>query len=76
MRSVRKLNERNVFIKLHELINDAADYGRGGPKRIRRFMKVYAFAEAVGERERLSSREMEILRASAGKDPPDTLYLA
>ena len=52
-------------MKLHKLIKAAADYDRGDPKRIQHFMKVYAFAEAVGEREGLSSREMEILRAAA-----------
>lgn len=53
-------------MKLHELITAAVSYDCGDPKRIQHFMKVYAFAQTIGESEGLlSPREMEILRAAA-----------
>lgn len=52
-------------MKLHELITAAVSYDRGDPKRIQHFMKVYAFAQTIGESEGLSPRETEILCAAA-----------
>lgn len=48
-----------------KLIEAAVSYDRGDPKRIQHFLKVYAFAETIGEGEGLSSRDMDILRAAA-----------
>lgn len=52
-------------MKHHELITAAVSYDCGDPRRIQHFMKVYAFAQTIGESERLSPREMEILGAAA-----------
>ena len=40
-------------------------YENGSPARIQHFMKVYAFADMIGEAEGLSGETMEILRAAA-----------
>ena len=40
-------------------------YENGSPARIQHFMKVYAFADMIGEAEKLSEEKMEILRAAA-----------
>lgn len=40
-------------------------YENGSPARIQHFMKVYAFADMIGEAQGLSEKEMEILRAAA-----------
>lgn len=52
-------------MNIHELVIAAAEYDRGDPKRIQHFMKVYAFAKAIGEAELTSSRALEILEAAA-----------
>lgn len=52
-------------MKIEKLIEAAVKYDCGDPKRINHFMKVYAYASFIGERERLSSGEMEILKAAA-----------
>lgn len=52
-------------MKIGELIEAAAEYDRGDPKRIQHFIKVYGFAKAIGEAELTDSRALEILEAAA-----------
>ncbi len=52
-------------MKIGRLIEAAAEYDRGDPKRIQHFMKVYSFAKAIGEAELQSPRALEMLEAAA-----------
>ena len=52
-------------MKIEELVEAAVKYDCGDPKRINHFMKVLAYATFIGEREKLSPEELEILEAAA-----------
>ena len=54
-----------IYMKIEELIEAAIKYDCGDPKRINHFMKVYAYASFIGEKEKLSPEELEILKAAA-----------
>lgn len=48
-----------------ELISRMIAWDAGDPKRIHHFLKVYAFAKTIGERERLDEKTQFILEAAA-----------
>lgn len=47
------------------IISAMTEYYKGDPKRVNHFMKVYAFAKAIGEEENLDSKTLEILEIAA-----------
>lgn len=47
------------------LIEKMTEYFRGDAKRIQHFIKVYTFATLIGEGEKLTARQMYILRTAA-----------
>lgn len=52
-------------MKMSELIEKAVEYDCGDPRRVNHFMKVYAYAKAIGEGEGLDDNDMYILEAAA-----------
>ncbi len=48
-----------------KIITEMINYFESDPKRVNHFMKVYAFAKAIGMEEKISEREMEILEMVA-----------
>lgn len=48
-----------------KIIAAAIAYDRGDPRRIHHFLKVYAFARAIGEQEGLDSAALEVLELAA-----------
>lgn len=52
-------------MKIGSVINAMTCYYAGDIKRINHFLKVYAYAKAIGELEQLDSRTLEILEVSA-----------
>ncbi len=52
-------------MKIGKLIQEMIIYYAGDPKRIQHFLKVYAYAKAIGEQENLDERTQEILEVAA-----------
>lgn len=50
---------------ISKLITEMIAYYEGDPKRIQHFLKVYAYAKTIGEREGLDQRTQDILEAAA-----------
>lgn len=48
-----------------QVINAMIDYYAGDPRRVNHFLKVYGFAKAIGEAEKLSESEQYILELAA-----------
>lgn len=48
-----------------ELLMRAISYDRGDARRIQHFLKVYTYADIIGQREGLSPRELETLRIAS-----------
>lgn len=50
---------------ISRLITEMIAYYEGNPKRIQHFLKVYAYAKTIGEREGLDERTQKILEVAA-----------
>lgn len=50
---------------MKELAMEMARYFKGDPKRVQHLLKVHAFAEIIGEGEKISGKEMYILETAA-----------
>jgi HD superfamily phosphodiesterase len=51
--------------KIGEVINSMIEYYAGDARRIQHFLKVYGFAKAIGEMEKLSDEQQKLLETAA-----------
>ena len=54
-----------VLNKIGEIIQEMIQHERGVPHRINHFLKVYGFAKAIGEEEKIDSGTQQILEVAA-----------
>lgn len=52
-------------MKISDVITKMIEYYQGDARRIQHFMKVYAYARAIGEQERLEPGQLELLEIAA-----------
>ncbi|MBS7006973.1 HD domain-containing protein [Anaerostipes sp.] len=52
-------------MKISDVITKMIEYYQGDARRIQHFMKVYAYAGAIGEQEGLDSKQQELLEIAA-----------
>ena len=52
-------------MNITKVISAMTEYFSGDPKRVGHFLKVYAFSKTIGEAEKLSAENQEILEIAA-----------